>query len=253
MKKGNIAWTDFFQFTVGTPEFMAPELYEEEYNELVDVYSFGMCMLEMVTCDYPYIECKNPAQIYKKVTSVRIPVFLIIFQFYWLVGQLKNCYILQYVAVQGIKPASLGKVTDPEVKSFIEKCLVPASQRLPAKELLKDPFLQSETLKEPILDPLQIPNKLPRSSSTLNSGPHSMDMDLEYNHSVFTDSNSGSPHYPVVELQRILQDNEFRLTGTKNDDNTISLTLRIANLNGMSTYVSSFPFIADNVFLFFSF
>lgn len=51
---------------------MAPELYEENYNELVDVYSFGMCMLEMVTCEYPYCECKNPAQIYKKVTSVSL-------------------------------------------------------------------------------------------------------------------------------------------------------------------------------------
>lgn len=55
---------------IGTPEFMAPELYDEEYNELVDIYSFGMCMLEMVTCEYPYNECKNPAQIYKKVTNV---------------------------------------------------------------------------------------------------------------------------------------------------------------------------------------
>lgn len=54
----------------GTPEFMAPELYEEEYNELVDIYSFGMCMLEMVTCEYPYSECRNPAQIFKKVTTV---------------------------------------------------------------------------------------------------------------------------------------------------------------------------------------
>lgn len=49
---------------------MAPELYEEEYDELVDIYSFGMCVLEMLTCDYPYSECSNPAQIYKKVTSV---------------------------------------------------------------------------------------------------------------------------------------------------------------------------------------
>mgnify|MGYP004720540519 CR=1 FL=1 len=49
---------------------MAPEVYEEEYNELVDVYSFGMCMLEMVTVEYPYAECKNPAQIFKRVTSV---------------------------------------------------------------------------------------------------------------------------------------------------------------------------------------
>jgi len=49
---------------------MAPELYEEEYNELVDIYSFGMCVLEMLTAEYPYSECSNPAQIYKKVTSV---------------------------------------------------------------------------------------------------------------------------------------------------------------------------------------
>lgn len=50
---------------------MAPELYDENYDELVDVYSFGMCMLEMLTGEYPYSECVNPAQIYKKVISVR--------------------------------------------------------------------------------------------------------------------------------------------------------------------------------------
>ncbi|KAA8543665.1 hypothetical protein F0562_021589 [Nyssa sinensis] len=58
---------------IGTPEFMAPELYEENYNELVDVYSFGMCVLEMLTSEYPYSECSNPAQIYKKVTSGKLP------------------------------------------------------------------------------------------------------------------------------------------------------------------------------------
>lgn len=51
---------------------MAPEIYEEEYNELVDIYSFGMCILEMVTFEYPYSECTHPAQIYKKVISVRL-------------------------------------------------------------------------------------------------------------------------------------------------------------------------------------
>lgn len=49
---------------------MAPELYEEEYNELVDIYAFGMCLLELVTLEYPYTECANAAQIYKKVTAV---------------------------------------------------------------------------------------------------------------------------------------------------------------------------------------
>ncbi len=51
----------------------APELYEEKYNEKVDVYSFGMCLLELATMEYPYCECKNAAQIYKKVSLVRAP------------------------------------------------------------------------------------------------------------------------------------------------------------------------------------
>jgi len=53
---------------------MAPELYEEEYTELADIYSFGMSMLEMVTLEYPYNECNNPAQIFKKVTSVSMAI-----------------------------------------------------------------------------------------------------------------------------------------------------------------------------------
>lgn len=51
---------------------MAPEMYEEHYDECVDVYAFGMCVLEMATSEYPYSECTGPAQIYKKVISVSI-------------------------------------------------------------------------------------------------------------------------------------------------------------------------------------
>ena len=49
---------------------MAPEMYEEHYDEAVDVYAFGMCMLEMASSEYPYKECHNPGQIYRKVTTV---------------------------------------------------------------------------------------------------------------------------------------------------------------------------------------
>jgi serine/threonine protein kinase len=73
---------------------MAPEMYEEEYNELADVYSFGMCVLEMLTSDYPYSECNNPAQIYKKVTSVNshpsIIDFTISVKFYVLLSKHLN-------------------------------------------------------------------------------------------------------------------------------------------------------------------
>uniref|UniRef100_A0A8B9K6T5 Protein kinase domain-containing protein n=1 Tax=Astyanax mexicanus TaxID=7994 RepID=A0A8B9K6T5_ASTMX len=62
----------FAKSVIGTPEFMAPEMYEEKYDEAVDVYAFGMCILEMATSEYPYSECQNAAQIYRKVTSVSI-------------------------------------------------------------------------------------------------------------------------------------------------------------------------------------
>lgn len=186
---------------IGTPEFMAPELYEEEYNELIDIYSFGMCMLEMVTFEYPYSECKNPAQIYKKVSS-------------------------------GVKPASLSKVADSEVKAFIEKCLVAASERLSAADLLKDPFLKFENLNESVDNQIQLPKQCPRSLSLSKPLPHSMDVDFESNQSICTDSSCGSPSVPGLEFQRCHQNNEFKLMGKKNDANSISLTLRIRDPSG---------------------
>ena len=39
----------------------------------VDIYAFGMVILEIFTNEYPFSECKNPGQIYKKVSAVRPP------------------------------------------------------------------------------------------------------------------------------------------------------------------------------------
>jgi serine/threonine protein kinase len=60
---------------LGTPEFMAPELYDENYNEKVDIYAFGMACLEMVTALTPYHDCTSAAQIYKKVINVSLRLF----------------------------------------------------------------------------------------------------------------------------------------------------------------------------------
>lgn len=76
LKLYRILYIIFLFAFLGTPEFMAPEMYEEHYDESVDVYAFGMCMLEMITLEYPYMECQNPAQIYRRVTSVSITSFL---------------------------------------------------------------------------------------------------------------------------------------------------------------------------------
>uniref|UniRef100_A0A1A7Z6M5 non-specific serine/threonine protein kinase n=1 Tax=Iconisemion striatum TaxID=60296 RepID=A0A1A7Z6M5_9TELE len=105
----------FAKSVIGTPEFMAPEMYEEHYDEAVDVYAFGMCMLEMATSEYPYAECQNAAQIYRKVTS-------------------------------GVKPASYGKVSDPEIKEIIGECICHRwEERYSIKDLLNHAYFAEDT------------------------------------------------------------------------------------------------------------
>lgn len=51
----------FAETVLGTPEFMAPEIYTEKYTTSVDIYAFGMCLLEVCTNQTPYKECDKPA------------------------------------------------------------------------------------------------------------------------------------------------------------------------------------------------
>ncbi|GIY73325.1 hypothetical protein CDAR_531001 [Caerostris darwini] len=104
----------FAKSVIGTPEFMAPEMYDESYNESVDVYAFGMCILEMATSEYPYSECTGPAQIYKKVTN-------------------------------GILPQNFKKVEQPELKEIIGLCISSTKEDRPTvKELLMHEFFQED-------------------------------------------------------------------------------------------------------------
>jgi len=54
---------------------MAPEFYDENvhYGLSVDIYAFGMCLLEMITQETPYKECPNIPQIYTKVKNGFLP------------------------------------------------------------------------------------------------------------------------------------------------------------------------------------
>jgi len=96
---------------VGTPEFMAPELYEEKYGVEVDIYAFGMCLLEMVSRGSPYSECSSPGQIYKKV-------------------------------IAGEKPRVLKRVKDNQLRDLVEKCTgLDPHERPSAAECLQDIWL----------------------------------------------------------------------------------------------------------------
>lgn len=102
---------DKAESVIGTPEFMAPELYEESYTEKVDIYAFGMCLLEIVTMEYPYSECNNMAQIFKKVFN-------------------------------GEKPKAYSSLVDGDVKDVIESCLEREANRPSAAELLDHPLFK---------------------------------------------------------------------------------------------------------------
>jgi WNK lysine deficient protein kinase len=108
---------------LGTPEFMAPDMYEEgSYDEKVDIYAFGMCLLEIFTKEIPYKECNNPAQIYKKVT-------------------------------RGAPPDSLCRLRSTHARKFIELCLGYRNEdgkyvRPSAKELLDHPFLVKRSVDD---------------------------------------------------------------------------------------------------------
>ena len=105
----------FAKSVIGTPEFMAPEMYDEHYDESVDVYAFGMCLLEMATGEYPYSECSGPAQIYKKVST-------------------------------GVPPISITKVDNTEVKHIIEMCIKVRKEDRPiVRDLLKHDFFEEDT------------------------------------------------------------------------------------------------------------
>ncbi|KAJ7523796.1 hypothetical protein O6H91_18G063100 [Diphasiastrum complanatum] len=231
---------------------MAPELYEEEYNELVDIYSFGMCVLEMVTFEYPYSECTNAAQIYKKVTS-------------------------------GKKPAALDKVKDPEVRSFVEKCLAAASRRLPARELLMDSFLQCDGDRETLdlLPPRRLQTRAndmeelstlleeqyrsnafegcgllasgfqdcgrmlksslpPLKLGSFDGGDSKAEDAVAHNHDEsikFTKSSS----YSSSRDERFRRSRDFRVKGKRREDDTIFLRLRIGDHEGHFRNIH-FPF-----------
>ena len=94
----------------GTMEFMAPEMFDEKYDERVDIYSFGLCMLEMITGEYPYIECKGPTAVIKRVTA-------------------------------GLKPDSYYKVESEDAREVIDCCIrTKKEERLSVQNLLQHSF-----------------------------------------------------------------------------------------------------------------
>lgn len=103
----------FATSVVGTPEYMAPEVFDGHYGPKVDIYAFGMCLLEMCTLNPPYRECQNPASVFRKVMA-------------------------------GLKPQALDTLEDIHIRDYISLCLSDLNSRPTAAELLSHPFMVIE-------------------------------------------------------------------------------------------------------------
>jgi len=90
-------------------EYIAPELYGDnnKYSTAVDIYSFGLLVLELCTLRRPYDELKSPADVFRAVNA-------------------------------GVLPEALRDVKDNNIEAIIKACLMldPAA-RPTALELLQ--------------------------------------------------------------------------------------------------------------------
>ena len=193
---------------LGTPEFMAPEFYIEKYNEKVDVYAFGMLLLELVSMDYPYCECTNPAAIYKRVS-------------------------------QGVFPASIQKIRNEELRKFIELCIAYQPDARPeARKLLKHDFFNDtrKTMKpeRPHSDEMEA-ETIARGSDYGGSADSLKGDALSRNGSAHIPSPSASEEEPEDNDQSVATSNGVKITiecSKVEEEPTLNFTLKYTRPGG---------------------
>jgi len=84
---------------------MAPEVFGGKYGINADIYSFGMCLIEMITLEKPYKECETIWKIYNYAT-------------------------------EGKLPKALNRIHCEKIKDFIKNCLKKENERPTANDLL---------------------------------------------------------------------------------------------------------------------
>ena len=129
--------TEYAEQFCGTIEYCSPEVYQKKYGVKCDIYSFGISMIEMITGEKPYSECKG--------------------QILVVCSKVKN----------KILPACMSKIKNEKVIEFIKKCLKPEEERPSADELLNDAFLNdldSEENNFPAINNPELQKKLSNRS-----------------------------------------------------------------------------------------
>ena len=149
-----------------------------------------------------------------------------------------------------MKPDALCRVKDPQVRQFIEKCLTTVSQRLSARELLMDPFLQTDGLGsgswEPDIIELGPISRQPSYSSHPSTGyliANGYSGDLQQESEMENDLEDSSADYGKhgidlfnsdedEEEEEPIGDVDITIKGRKGDDGGIFIRLRIGDKEG---------------------
>lgn len=167
---------------LGTPEFMAPELYEEYYGTEVDIYAFGMALLEMLTREAPYRECQNPAQIYRKVINRELPF-------------------------------SLERIKNEQIRNFITCCLDERSKRPTARQLLESEFMKdmASEINNHYVEIADARIKMPKKKKTIKNtlpdimeDPINEDMEIKAQNSQMPESlavQTTNPNFQALAIE----------------------------------------------------
>lgn len=147
----------------------------------------------------------------------------------------------------------MAKVTNPGVKALIEKCIANVSDRLPAKDLLRDPFLLADDDHERITRHLK--------NKTQHTGKFKKIHLAQSKNSGIVTYCFFTGHMPMTEekreqlhIDRCTDDTsaettrDFSMHGQRKDVNKIFLKLRIADALGKIHISLSFPSSSFNFF-----
>jgi serine/threonine protein kinase len=157
---------------------MAPEIHEGKYSFKADIYSLGITIIEMITNEKPYNECKCTFNIYDKI---------------------KN----------GIFPNSLLKIDNENICNFIKLCLKKENERPSADELLKNKWLNDFESKENF-ESIKIKNINFRKLKSDNIN----DVDIQIE--TLNNNDSQSPNFNTFTERKNLFFNQIRKSCTNN-------------------------------------
>ena len=198
--------TEYANQFCGTIEYCAPEVYQKKYGVKCDIYSFGISMIEMITGEKPYKECKG------QILSVCDKV---------------NNKIL---------PESFNKINNERVKEFILKCLKPENERPSAAELLEDEFLNdvdSEENNHPAID-------LDKQYSAKSSGLFILEKNSKINDNILLDDFSIEEKKSNFTYNIQMNDNKINKVDSfpninNNENNLNNIEILKKNLNSNQT------------------